>query len=108
MHEGGIDIDKAFPAEDPMPGNYVYLTNSPTAQLAAVDAGFGIGVLSRRWAAIRGGLSPVLPDYTAATLELWLVSHEELRYSARIRAVSDFLAERFEQDRHLFATGGAD
>jgi hypothetical protein len=48
----------------------------------------------------------VLPDYEAAKLELWLVSHEELRYSARIRAVSDFIAERLEADRDLFETGG--
>jgi len=106
MTHARIAVDKAFPAEDRLPGNYVYLSNSPTAQLTAVEAGFGIGVLSRRWAYMRGGLVPVLPGYTAARLELWLVSHEELRYSARIRAVSDFIAERLEADRNLFDVGG--
>lgn len=99
-------VEKAFPPEDRLPGNYVYLTNSPAAQLAAVEAGFGIGVMSRRWVSMRGGLTPLLPDYTAAKLELWLVSHEELRYSARIRAVSDFIAERLEAERSLFEVGG--
>jgi DNA-binding transcriptional LysR family regulator len=103
---GGMVVDKAFPTEDRLPGNYVYLTNSPAAQLAAVEAGFGIGALSRRWVSMRGGLTPLLPDYTAAKIELWLVSHEELRYSARIRAVSDFIAERLEADRSLFELGG--
>ena len=102
---GRLAVSKAFPTEERLPGNYVYLTNSPTAQLAAVKAGFGIGVMSRRWVSMRGGLAPVLPDYTAAKIELWLVSHEELRYSARIRAVSDFIAERFEADRTLFEVG---
>lgn len=101
-----MTVEKAFPTEDRLPGNYVYLTNSPTAQIAAIEAGFGIGVVSRRWASMRSGLTPLFPDYNAATLELWLVSHEELRYSARIRAVSDFIAERFEKDRGLFETGG--
>lgn len=103
--QGRMAISRAFPTEERLPGNYVYLTNSPTAQLAAVEAGFGIGVMSRRWVSMRGGLVPVLPDYTAATIDLWLVSHEELRYSARIRAVSDFIAERFEADRALFEVG---
>ena len=101
-----ITVEKAFPTDERLPGNYVYLTNSPTAQLAAVEAGFGIGVMSRRWVSMRGGLTSLLPDYTAAKVELWLVSHEELRYSARIRAVSDFIAERLEADRSLFEAGG--
>lgn len=100
------DVDRAFPTEDHLPGNYVYRTNSPAAQLVAVEAGFGIGVLSRRWVSMRGGLTPVLPDYTAAKMDLWLVSHEELRYSARIRTVSDFIAQRLEADRYLFEVGG--
>ena len=105
MKYGRMAVGKAFPTEERLPGNYVYLTNSPAAQLAAVEAGFGIGVMSHRWVTMRGGLTPVLPDYTAARLELWLVSHEELRYSARIRAVSDFIAERVEADRELFELG---
>lgn len=94
-----------FPATLLLPGNYVYLSNSPAAQLAAVQAGFGIGILSHRWAGIAGQLTRVLPDYTAAALDLWLVTHEELRYSARIRAVFDFIAERALADAPLFERG---
>ncbi len=86
-------------------GHYVYLSNSATAQIAAVRAGFGIGILSHRWAAMVPGLQRVLPEYTAAEVELWLVTHEELRHSARIRAVSDFIAERVIADEALFASG---
>ena len=100
-----IAIDKTFTSEGQIEGNYVYLSNSPAAQLAAVEAGFGIGVLSHRWVSMRGGLIRLFPDFNAAELELWLVSHEELRYSARIRAVSDFIAERFQADRALFERG---
>ncbi len=105
MRNRQMSIAKAFPEAEQLQGNYVYLSNSPTAQLAAVETGFGIGVVSHRWASMRTGLVRVLPDYTAAKMELWLVSHEELRYSARIRAVSDFIAERFEADRNLFEFG---
>ena len=94
-----------FPSKERIPGNYVYLSNSPAAQISAVRAGFGIGVLSHRWAAMVKGLTRVLPDYTATELDLWLVTHEELRHSARIRAVSDFIAERVRADEGLFASG---
>ena len=82
--------------------NPVYFTNSPAAQLSAVRAGFGIGVLSHRWAAMQPALKRVLEDYVPMEVELWLVSHEELRHSARIRAVSDFIAERVIADGALF------
>jgi len=95
----------ANPVTAPQPGNYVYVSNSATAQLAAVQAGFGIGVLSHRWAAIAGKLVRVLPDYNAAEMDLWLVTHEQLRHSARIRATFDFIAERLRADAELFERG---
>jgi DNA-binding transcriptional LysR family regulator len=101
----GMNSAQMFPSSQPLTGNFVYLSNSSTAQLSAVQAGFGIGVLSHRWAAIAGRLTRVLPDYTAAEIDLWLVTHEELRHSARIRAVFDFIAERALADKHLFERG---
>ena len=105
IKQGRLAAAKAFPVNESIVGNYVYVTNSPAAQLAAVEAGFGIGVMSHRWVTMREGLTRLLPDFTAAELELWLVSHGELRYSARIRAVSDFIADRFQADRSLFEAG---
>ncbi|MFT4615343.1 MAG: DNA-binding transcriptional LysR family regulator [Bacteroidia bacterium] len=104
----GLDTSLAFPSATPIPGNYVYLTNSPAAQMSAVRAGFGIGVVSHRWAAMAGGLVRLLPDYSAQQLDLWLVTHEELRYSARIRAIYDFIAERVLVDKTLFEHGALD
>jgi len=100
----GMNATQMFPSS-PLPGNFVYLSNSSAAQLSAVQAGFGIGVLSHRWAAIAGKLTRVLPDYTAAAIDLWLVTHEELRHSARIRAVFDFIADRALADKDLFELG---
>lgn len=94
-------------SEQTLPGKLVYLTNSPAAQLSAVQEGFGVGILSHRWASIAGGLTRVLPDYSAMTIDLWLVTHEELRHSARIRAAFDFIAERALADAELFERGTA-
>jgi DNA-binding transcriptional LysR family regulator len=86
-------------------GHVTYSTNSPAAQLSAVLAGFGIGMVSHRWASMNPSLVRVLPEYKPLEVELWLVSHEELRHSARIRALSDFMAESVVSDEALFATG---
>lgn len=100
-----INADGVFPESAKQEGRYVYLTNSPAAQLGAVRAGFGIGLLSHRMATMNNELERVLPGVTPHSIDLWLVSHEELRHSARIRAVSDFIAERLEQDASIFEHG---
>jgi DNA-binding transcriptional LysR family regulator len=96
---------EALTAAPTLPGKYTYVSNSPTAQMVAVQAGFGIGMLSHRWAAMAGKLVRVLPDFNAAEIDLWLVTHEELRHSARIRATFDFIAERALADAELFERG---
>lgn len=98
---------ETLPFTDPLPGHYTYVSNSPTAQVVAVQAGFGIGILSHRWASMAGKLVRVLPDYNAAAIDLWLVTHEELRHSARIRTTFDFIAERALADAELFEQGAS-
>lgn len=101
----GFNYGHTFPVQHALPGTYAYLSNSPAAQMAAVRAGFGVGVLSHRWAALSGDLTRLLPDYNAAEIDLWLVTHEELRHSARIRAIYDYIAERMLADASLFQYG---
>jgi DNA-binding transcriptional LysR family regulator len=78
-----------------------YRANSGQAQLAAIRAGCGVGVAARFLAARHAELEEVLPE-TAIALEIWLITHPAMRRSARIRAVFDFLARRFEASRELF------
>ena len=52
-----------------------------------------------------GKLIRVLPQYNAASIDMWLVTHEELRYSARIRTTFDFIAARVLADAELFERG---
>ncbi len=84
---------------------YAILTNSLAAQVRAVKAGLGIGVLSHRWASLAGNLVRVLPDLEVSTIELFLVSHEDLRHSARIRAVADYILDVARRDANLFRYG---
>jgi len=67
--------------------------DSDVAQLAAIRAGFGIGICQAVVAARQPDLVRVLPDAFHMTLETWIVMHEDLRGNARCRAVFDALVE---------------
>jgi DNA-binding transcriptional LysR family regulator len=66
-------------------------TDDDAAQLAMVRAGAGLGVCQIPLAVKDASLVRVLP-MLAFSLETWLVMHEDLRASPRIRAVYDHLA----------------
>ena len=67
--------------------------DSDVAQLAAIRAGFGIGICQTVVAARQPDLVRVLPDAFHMALETWIVMHEDLRGNARCRAVFDALVE---------------
>jgi DNA-binding transcriptional LysR family regulator len=78
-----------------------FRSNYRMAQIEAVRAGLGIGILPRYAAK---GLRPV-PDLAAPaqmTRELWLLVHRDLKDAPRFRAVIDFLVERTARDRRIF------
>lgn len=68
-------------------------TDSDLAQLAAIRAGFGIGICQVPIARREPDIVPVLPDAFALDLPVWIVMHEDLKTSRRHRAVFDALAE---------------
>jgi DNA-binding transcriptional LysR family regulator len=61
------------------------------AQLALLRAGAGIGGCQVQLAARESDLLPVLHGLVELPLEMWLVMHEDLRASRRVRALYDFL-----------------
>jgi DNA-binding transcriptional LysR family regulator len=67
-------------------------TDSDLAQLALIQAGVGIGAcqvqLGRKL-----GLVPVLPGAVDFTLPMWVVMHEDLKSTPRMRTVFDALVE---------------
>ncbi|MDJ0652543.1 MAG: LysR family transcriptional regulator [Xanthomonadales bacterium] len=90
----------------PVPfGRTVLSSNSPAAQMSAARAGYGLTVVSCRWASMHKEMVRVLPEVDVHRAELWLVTHEELKHSARIRAVSDAIAERVLARKLMFDTG---
>ncbi|VVT20760.1 DNA-binding transcriptional regulator, LysR family [Sphingomonas sp. EC-HK361] len=84
---------------DALPGlersSFALRTDSHAAQLAAIRAGFGIGICQSGIAARDPALVPVLPQAFTMTLPIWIVMHENLRSSVAVRTVFDALAEAF-------------
>src|SRR5215204_2850995 len=95
-----------FVREHVAPERIVYKVNTVLGLTEAVEAGIGIGPLpcfiaDARPALVR--LAPPNPDFSTG---LWLLTHPEVRHSARVRAFLDFLAAEIAKLRkHL--EGGA-
>jgi DNA-binding transcriptional LysR family regulator len=79
----------------------VHRSNSFNGQLTATLAGIGLGVHDCFIAAEHPSLERVLPQHFHHTMEMWLVTHSDVRRSARIRAVYDFIANALTEDRAL-------
>lgn len=74
---------------------FVLRTDSHPAVLSAARAGAGIAVIQCPVADSNPHLCRVLPDVEVATLDTWIVTHENLRDVGRVRAVFDHLVEEF-------------
>jgi DNA-binding transcriptional LysR family regulator len=67
-------------------------TDDLNAQWAAVQAGLGVGFMSEHLIRTNPTVTAILPMIELPVLPLWLTVHRELRTSALMRAVFDFLA----------------
>ena len=70
-----------------------FRTNSISAAVAAARAGIGLAPLPCAIADPDPELVRVAPFPGDFRLDLWLLTHEDLRHTARIRAFVDFMAE---------------
>lgn len=73
--------------------DFALRTDNDLAQLAAIRAGFGIGICQCPIARRDRQLVHLLPDAFALELDTWLVMHEDLRTSRRVRLLYDHLVQ---------------
>ena len=100
-----IGFDHTLPPADflkavPMPVTrelFAFRCDNDLAQLAALRAGFGIGMCQSGIARRDPNLLPLLSKRFKWELEIWIVMHSDLRRNTRMRALFDFLAVRFAQ-----------
>jgi DNA-binding transcriptional LysR family regulator len=77
--------------------------NSWLAQLAAARAGLGLAVLPCFLADPEPALQRALPPEPGLASELWLLTHPDLRRTARVRAFMDRLAASLRKERGRLA-----
>jgi len=81
----------------------VFRSNNLLALETAVKTGYGIGACSCLTAESDPNLVRLMDDYVVFTSDLWLVSHAELRRSARIRSMYDYLGDMLQSHSAAFA-----
>lgn len=84
---GGLDIGRPITRDI-----FALRTDNDVAQLAALKAGFGIGVCQHR-VGRSAGLVHVLPGQFSFELETWIAMHENLKGVRRMRLMFDHLVE---------------
>lgn len=87
----------------------VYRTNSLVNQMMAARAGIGLAVLPCYLGDPEPALTRAPPGRPIAALarELWIVTHQDLRRTARVRAFFETIAACITADRALIAGTGA-
>lgn len=78
-----------------------YRINTCTGILAAVKEHLGLAVLPCYAAAADPDLVQVQPPIAELEKDLWILTHEDLRYVARVRAFMDFIAAALASQRAL-------
>jgi DNA-binding transcriptional LysR family regulator len=71
---------------------FAFRCDSDLGQLAAIRAGFGIGVCQYGVAA-NPSLVAILPQQLRFDLDVWVVMHEALRKTTRVKLMFDHLVE---------------
>mgnify|MGYP006193210567 CR=1 FL=1 len=94
-----MDIPRGFAAlgHDVPRERLVLRTDDLMAYWSAVRAGMGIGFVADYLLRTDPAVQRVLPQLRIPPLPIWLTVHREIRSSARIRAVYDFLAQAVPQ-----------
>jgi DNA-binding transcriptional LysR family regulator len=72
--------------------DFAFRTDSHLAQLAAIRAGFGIGICQTAIARRDSDLIGLLAKEFSLRLEVWIAMHQDLRASRPMRAIFDHLA----------------
>ncbi len=102
---GGLKVVKWVLANIP-PERVAYRLNTVLGLAEAVDAGAGIGYLPCFIGDARPSLMRLAPPKAEFGSDLWLLTHPDLRHSARVRVFLDFLAAEIAKRRPFIEGSG--
>lgn len=88
-----------FVRDEVAPERIVYKIDTVLGLAEAVEAGIGIGHLPCFIADARPDLRRLAPPVPAFGADLWLLTHADLRHSARVRVFLDFVAAAVAKEK---------
>jgi len=91
-----------FPDEATRDTRMVMSTNSVLSAVSAAKAGVGAVTVSAFLADRDEGLVRLAGPHDALMLELWILTHSDLRETARVTALMDHIARQLRRDRAAF------
>lgn len=80
-----------------------FRSNNMLALSTAVREGYGIGAYSCFLASQDDNLVRLFDNHVVLSADIWLVSHADLKRSARIRAMFDYLGDILQEHKNAFA-----
>jgi DNA-binding transcriptional LysR family regulator len=80
----------------------VFSSTSTYSVMNAIAAGVGVSVMPCYVGDADERVVRMTPPFEALTLKLWLLTHEDLRHTARVKALSAFMREELTSRRALF------
>ena len=83
-------------------GAIAFRSNRLVVQMAAVAEGIGLALLPCYLGDRESRIERAMPPIKELERELWLVTHEDLKRTARVRAFMDFVGAKLVEDRSLF------
>ncbi|MCF8466126.1 MAG: LysR family transcriptional regulator [Sneathiella sp.] len=87
------------------PAQIKFRCNTVAAQIAAVSSGMGLFLAPHYLVPRDGRFIRLLPTEIDQKVDMWLLTHRDLVNVRRIRALLDFLYEKFQSDRQMFLGG---
>jgi DNA-binding transcriptional LysR family regulator len=94
-------VRRQFMGESVTDARIVFRSNSTLALVRAVAEGFGIGYLPCYLAAEEPRLVRIWPEVAPHMQPLWLIHHEDLRRTARIKVVADAIAAALRREARV-------
>jgi DNA-binding transcriptional LysR family regulator len=92
-----------FVQEHVSPERIAFKVNTVLGLAEAIEGGIGIGHLPCFIGDARQGLVRLSPTEPPFAADLWLLTHPDLRQSARVRVFLDFLAAAIGKQRQFIA-----
>ena len=91
-----------FRSEEALKTRTVLTTNSVLAATAAAREGKGVVMMSAFLADADPGLKRLGGSFPEPTLQMWVLTHPDLRKTSRVIALMDHLAGGLRRDRERF------